>query len=156
MDPRIANCTFKTRMSLSNCSKSGCEAKCSVSPIWFSVVQLLSHVRLFVTLWTAACQASLSFTISLSLLKLMSTESMMHPTTSFSAPHLLLLPSIFPSIRVFPKHPYLKMHVSPGRHQPPSSSQIPGGGNLPKSLNRQTLWAHLTEFVERHRSVGRD
>ena len=44
------------------------------------VVQLLSHVQLFVTPWTAACQASLSFTISWSLLKLMTTESVMHPT----------------------------------------------------------------------------
>ena len=41
------------------------------------VVQLLSHVQLFATSWTAACQASLSFTISQSLLKLMSIESMM-------------------------------------------------------------------------------
>ena len=57
------------------------------------VVQLLSHVQLFVTLWTAACQASLSFTISWSLLKCLSIESVSHP--------LLLLPSIFPSIRVF-------------------------------------------------------
>ena len=43
----------------------------------FSVVQLLSHARLFVTPWTAACQASLSFTISRSLPKLTSFESMM-------------------------------------------------------------------------------
>ena len=43
----------------------------------FSVVQLLSHARLFVTPWTAACQASLSFTISQSLPKLMSFVSMM-------------------------------------------------------------------------------
>ena len=52
-----------------------------------------SHVWFFATLWTAACQASLSFTISHSLLKLMSIESVM--------PSNLLLPSIFPSIRVF-------------------------------------------------------
>ena len=61
------------------------------------VVQSLSHVQLFTTPWTAACQASLSFTISWSLLKLMSIESVMpsHPLLP------LLLPSIFPSIRVF-------------------------------------------------------
>jgi len=60
---------------------------------------LLSHVWLFVTLWTAACQASLSFTISLSLLKLMSIESMM-PSNHLILYHpLLLLPSIFPSNR---------------------------------------------------------
>ena len=101
MDPRIANCTFKTRMNLSNCSKSGCEAKCSVSPIWFSVVQLLSHVRLFVTLWTAARQASLSFTISLSLRRLMFTESVMPSNHLVLCHSLLLLPSVSPSIRVF-------------------------------------------------------
>ena len=65
------------------------------------VVQLLSHVQLFVTPWTAACQASLSFTISRSLLKLMSVESVM-PSSYLTLCHpLLLLPSIFPSIRVF-------------------------------------------------------
>ena len=64
-------------------------------------VQLLSCVRIFVTLRTAACQASLSITNSWSLLKLMSIESVM-PSSHFSlCCPLLLLPSIFPSIRVF-------------------------------------------------------
>ena len=65
------------------------------------VVLLLSHVQLFATPWTAACQASLSFAISLSLLKFMSIELVMpsnHPI--FCCP-LLLPPSIFPSIGVF-------------------------------------------------------
>ena len=67
----------------------------------FSSVQLLSHVQLFVTLWTAACQATLSITSSWSLLKLMSIESVM-PSNHLIIYHpLLLLPSIFPSIRVF-------------------------------------------------------
>ena len=67
----------------------------------FPSVQSLSHVRLFVTPWTAARQASLSFTISHSLLKLMSIESVM-PSNHFILCHpLLLLPSIFVSIRVF-------------------------------------------------------
>ena len=61
-------------------------------------VQLLSCVRLFVTPWTAARQASLSSTISQSLLKLMSIESAI--SSNLCHP-LLLLPSIFPSIRVF-------------------------------------------------------
>ena len=65
------------------------------------VVQLLNHVWLFATLWTAAHQASLSFTISLSLLKLMSTELVMPSNHLILCHHLLLLPSIFPSIRVF-------------------------------------------------------
>ena len=62
------------------------------------VVQLLSHVLLFATSWTAACQASLSFTISWSLLKLLSIELVM-PSNYLCRP-LLLLPSVFPSIRV--------------------------------------------------------
>ena len=67
----------------------------------FSSVQLLSHIRLFTTPWTAACQASLSFTISRSLLKLMSIESVM-PSNHLTLCHpLLFLPSIFPIIRVF-------------------------------------------------------
>ena len=63
-------------------------------------VQLLSHVRLLKIPWTAAHQASLSFTISLSLLKLMSIKSVMPYNYLILCP-LLLLPSIFPSIRVF-------------------------------------------------------
>ena len=65
------------------------------------LVQLLSRVWLFVTPWTAAPQASLSITNSQSLLKLMSIESVM-PSNHLILYHpLLLLPSIFPSIRVF-------------------------------------------------------
>jgi len=64
------------------------------------VVQLLCHVRLFVTRWITVRQASLSFTISWSLLKLVSIESVM-PSKHLILCHPLLLPSIFPSIRVF-------------------------------------------------------
>ena len=67
----------------------------------FSSVQSLSHVRLFATPWTAACQASLSITNSQSLLKLMSIESMMSSNHLILCHPLLLPPSIFPSIRVF-------------------------------------------------------
>src|SRR5574341_288441 len=66
-----------------------------------TVLQSLSRVRLFATLWTAAHQASLSFTISWSLLKLMSVESVMSSNHLILCCPLLLLPSIFPSIRVF-------------------------------------------------------
>ena len=65
------------------------------------VVQLLSHVWLCGTPWTAACQASLSFIISQSLLKLISIESVMPSNHLVLCCPLLLLPSIFPSIRVF-------------------------------------------------------
>ena len=66
-----------------------------------SSVQLLSHVRLFVTPWTAAGQASLSITSSWSLLKLMSIKSVKTSNHLRLCHPLLLLLSIFPSIRVF-------------------------------------------------------
>ena len=65
------------------------------------VVESLSHVRLFVTLWTAACQASLSLTISQSLLTLMSIDSVMPSNHLILSRPFLLLPSIFHSIKVF-------------------------------------------------------
>ena len=65
------------------------------------VVQSLSHVQLFETPWTAACQASLSITISQSLLKLTSIELVMPSNHLILCQPLHLLPSIFPSIRVF-------------------------------------------------------
>ena len=64
-------------------------------------VQPLSCVQLFETPWTAAHQASLSFTISRSLFKLMRTESMMPSNHLLLCHPLLLLPSIFPSIKIF-------------------------------------------------------
>ena len=67
----------------------------------FSSVQLLSHVWLFATSWTAECQASLSITNSQSLLKLMSMELVMPSNHLILCHPLLLLPSTFPSIRVF-------------------------------------------------------
>ena len=66
-----------------------------------SSVQSLSRVQLFETPWTAACHAFLSITNSQSLLKLMSIESVMPSNHLILCHHLLLLPSIFPSIRVF-------------------------------------------------------
>ena len=62
---------------------------------------MLSCVRLFTTLWAAACQASQSFTISGSLLKFMSIESVMPCNHLILCHRLLLLPSIFPSMRGF-------------------------------------------------------
>ena len=67
----------------------------------FSSVQLLSCILLFVTPWTAACPASLSITNSQSLLKLMAIESVIPSNHLTLCYPLLLLPSIFPSIRVF-------------------------------------------------------
>ena len=73
----------------------------SHSSHFIPLVQSLSSVRVFVTPWTAAHQASLSFTISRSLLKLMSIKSVMPSNHLILCCPLLLAPSIFPSIRVF-------------------------------------------------------
>ena len=74
-----------------------------------SSIQSLSHVRLFATPWTAARQASLSITNSQSLLRLMSIELVMPSNHLILCCHLLLPPSIFPSIRVFSNE--LVLHI---------------------------------------------
>ena len=80
----------------------------------FVVVQLLSCVLLFVTTSTAAHQASLSFTISWGLLKLMSTESVMSSNHLILCRPLLLWVSIFPSFRVFSNE--LALHIRWPKH----------------------------------------
>ena len=70
-------------------------------PLQFSSVQSLSHVRLIATPWIAACQAYLSINNSWSLLKVMSIELVMPSNHLILCHPLLLLPSVFPSIRVF-------------------------------------------------------
>ena len=75
----------------------------------FSSVQSLSHVLLFVTPWTTARQASLSITNSWSLLKPMSIESVMPSNHLILCHPLLLLPPIFPSIRVFSNESVLRI-----------------------------------------------
>ena len=100
-------------------------------PVWsfllvqFSSVLLLSHVRLFAIPWTAACQAPLSFTVSWSLLRFMSIELMMLSNHLILCLPFLLLPSIFPSIKVFsnesvlcirwPKHRSFSFSISPSK-----------------------------------------
>ena len=78
-----------------------CSSVPSYIPKLFVVVQFLSCIQHFATTWTAACQASLSFTISQSLLKLMYIESVMPSNHLILCRSLLFLLSIFPSIRVF-------------------------------------------------------
>ena len=73
------------------------------------VVQLLSRVQLFVTWWTAASQARLSFTVSQNLLKFMSIELVMPCNHLILCHPLFLLPSIFPSLRVFSKELALRI-----------------------------------------------
>ena len=100
----------------------------STLSVQFSSVQSLSHVRLFATPWTAAHQPSLSFTNSGTLFKLMSIKSVM-PSNHFILCHpLLLLPSIFPSIRIFsnestlcirwPKYWSFSFNISPSNEYP--------------------------------------
>ena len=72
-----------------------------ITVVIVSAVQLLSCVWFFATPWTAACQASLSFTVSWSLLKLMSIESRMPSNHLILCQPLFFLPLIFPIIRVF-------------------------------------------------------
>ena len=91
-------------------------------------VQLLSHVRLFVTPWIAAHQVSLSITNSQSLLKFISIESVMPSNHLILCCPLLLLPSIFPSFRVFfnesvlhirwPKYWSFSFSISPSNEYP--------------------------------------
>ena len=64
---------------------------------------MLNRVQLFATLWTASCQASLSFPISWSLLTLMSTESVMHATILSTVSHFSFCPQSFPTSGSFPK-----------------------------------------------------
>ena len=100
----------------------------SMSARMFSSVQSLSGVWLFVTLWTAARQASLSITSSWSLPKLMSIESVMPSNHLILCGPLLLLPSIFPNIRVFsnesalhirwPKYWSFSFNISPSSEHP--------------------------------------
>ena len=69
--------------------------------MYFGAVQLLGRVCLFAAPWTAALQASLPFTISQTLLKLMSIETVIRPNHLILCRPFLLLPSVFPGIRVF-------------------------------------------------------
>ena len=94
----------------------------------FSSVQSLSHIQLFVNSWTTACQASLSITNSRSPPKPMSIESVMPSNNLILCSSLLLLPSIFPSIRVFsnkwalriryPKYGSFSFNIIPSNEHP--------------------------------------
>ena len=124
----------------------------------FVVVQLLSHVQLFVTPWTIAHQASLSFTISRSLLKLMSVESVMPSNHLILCCPLLLLPSTFPSIRVFsnesilhvrwPKYWSFSFSISPSNEYSGLISfrinwfDLLAGQGILKSLSSTTIQKH--------------
>ena len=91
--------------------------------ILFVALQSLSHVWLFATPWTAVRQAFLSFTISRSLLKPKCTESVMPPNHLVLYHPLVLLPSIFPSIRVFSNESVLR--ASGGQSVGTAASVLP-------------------------------
>ena len=106
----ILDCsTYEPRSSLCMHAKSlqSCPTVCDIwivacqASLSFSSVQSHNHIRLFVTPWTAAHWASLSITNSWSLLRLMSIELVMLSNHLVHCNPLLLLPSIFPNIRVF-------------------------------------------------------
>ena len=103
--------------------------------VQFSSVQSLSRVRLFVTPWTAAHQASLSITSSWSLFKLMSIDSAM-PSNPFNICCLLLLPSIFPRIRVFSNESIL--HI-----------RWPKYGSFSFSISPSNEYSGLISFLDR-------
>ena len=111
-----------------NIQKTKIMASSPISSVEFSSIQLLSRVQLFATPWIAACQASLSITNSRSLPKLMSIESVMPSNHRILCSPLLLLPSIFPNIRVFsnesalrtrwPKYWSFSFNSSPSNERP--------------------------------------
>ena len=101
---------------------------------------MLSCVQIFATPWTAACQASLSFTISHSLLKHMSTESVMPSNHLILCRPLLLLPSIFPGISVFSNESALCIRwpeVVDGTHK---GKEMPTRWRYHRSLMWEALW----------------
>ena len=102
----------------------------------FSSVQSLSRVRFFATPWTAACQASLSITNSRSLLKIVSIESVMPSNHLILCCPLLLLPSIYLSIRVFSK---AQLFASGGQ-----STEASGSASvLPMNILCWFLWGMI-------------
>jgi len=107
-DPRLLRTSWSTATLTPSLLWSSGEIETNVITC-FVVVQLLSRVRLFGAPWTAPCRASLSFTISQSLLKLMSIESVMPSNRLILCHPLLFLPSMLPSIRVFSNE--LVLHI---------------------------------------------
>ena len=99
----------KTNPSFISLCDSTCKSVSTCQMLLFFVAQLLTCVQLFATPGTTAHQASLSFTISQSLLKLMFTESAMPSSHLILCHPLLLMPSIFPSIKVFSNQSALRI-----------------------------------------------
>ena len=107
------------------------------------VVQWVSRVQLFATSWTEACQASWSFTISLSLSKLMSIESVMPSSHLILCHPLLLLPLILPNTRVFSNE--LTLHIRWPNYWSFSFSISPSN-EYPGSISFRIDWFDLQWF----------
>ena len=105
---------------------------CNINKHIYIVVQSLHRVQLFVIPWTAACQAFLSFTISWSLLKLMSIESVV-PSNHLILCRPLLLPLILPSIKVFSSESALRI-------------RWPKCWSFSFSMSRSSVYARLISF----------
>ena len=128
----------------------------------FSSVQLLSHVRLFATPWTAICQASLSITNSRSLSKLMSIESVMPSNQLILCNPLLFLPSIFLSFRVFsnelaprirwPKYQSFSFNISPSNEHPELIFSTRDWLDLHAVQGTHTVFSNTT--VQKHQFLG--
>ena len=114
-----------------------------------TLVQSLSHIQLFATPWTAAHQASLSFPISRSLLKLMSIKSVMLTNHLIFCHPLLLLPSIFPRIRVFSNE--LALCIRWPKYQSFSFSISPSNENS-WLISFRIDWFHLFAIQETQES----
>ena len=130
--------------------------------LWFSSVQSLSHVRLFATLRTTARQASLPITNSRSLPKPMSIESVMSSNHLILCHPLLLLPSIFPSIRLFsnesalcirwPKYWSFSFNISPSNEHPGLISFRMDWWDLLQSRGLSRVFSNTT--VQKHQFFG--
>ena len=139
-----------------------CLNKCLFPSVVF--IQSLSRVWLFATPWTAAFQASLSFTISQSLLKLMSIESVIPSNHLMLCHPLLLLPSIFASIRVFsnesvlhirwPKYCSFSFNISPSNEHPGLISlrmdwlDLPAVHGLSRVFSNTTIQKHQFFYAQ--------
>ena len=117
--------TLWLREPCTHCSDRKTEVKVLVQghKVVLAAVELRSHVWLFVSSWTAACQASLSFIISWNLLKLMSIELVMPSNHLILCHPLLLLPSIFSTINVFSNESVL--HIRRPKYWSFSSASVP-------------------------------
>ena len=117
--------------------------------IKFVVVQILSHVWLFATPYSVAPQASLSCTISWSLLKLISIESVMPSNHLILLCPLLLLPSIFPSIRIFSNKSVLRIYIYGCIHTAGCLLfSLKKKGNADTYYNMVEPWGHYAEWKD--------